>query len=219
MTTTLQRPARSRSPGRRRRSWLWWTAVIAPLIPAALWLARLVTAGLDPAVLSRFVGSSGTVAMVLLTLTLAATPIRIITGWSGGLPLRKPLGLYSFAYSALHLLFFAADHGYGIGATWQAIAGSAYLVIGLIALAVLVPLAATSNRWSMRTLKKNWKRLQRWAYVAGVFAAVHVILAGDGLLGGVMLVLLAVRLPPVRRSFGELRTWLRGQLTSHAGGI
>ncbi|MEZ4663838.1 MAG: ferric reductase-like transmembrane domain-containing protein [Caldilineaceae bacterium] len=37
---------------------------------------------------------------------------------------------------------------------------------GLFGLLLLIPLALTSNRWAMRRLGKNWKRLHRLVYIA-----------------------------------------------------
>jgi hypothetical protein len=89
-----------------------------------------------------------------------------------------------------------------------------YLALGLYGLGVFAALAATSNRWSMRRLGKNWKRLHRMVYSAGLAVAVHALFAAAfskkmGLFDpegvselrvylGALIVLLAVRVPRVR---------------------
>jgi methionine sulfoxide reductase heme-binding subunit len=50
-----------------------------------------------------------------------------------------------------------------------------YALAGFAAFLLLVPLAATSTRWAMRKLGKNWKRLHRLVYLAGILAVVHYL--------------------------------------------
>ncbi len=60
---------------------------------------------------------------------------------------------------------------------WKLVATGITLQIAFAALVLLVPLAATSNRLSIRRLGKNWRRLHRLVYVAISLAAVHYLLA------------------------------------------
>ena len=65
---------------------------------------------------------------------------------------------------------------------------------GWAALALLLPLAVTSNDVAVCRLGQSWKRLQRLAYPAALMALVHGALVHDGTghavaLGGVLLIL------------------------------
>ena len=60
---------------------------------------------------------------------------------------------------------------------WRLVLTGIALQIGFAALVLLVPLAVTSNRLSIRRLGKNWRLLHRLVYVAVSLAAVHYLLA------------------------------------------
>ncbi len=83
--------------------------------------------------------------------------------------------------------------------------------MGFTALMILLPLAITSNQWSMRQLKKNWKRLHRLVYLAGILVIIHFVWLVKSdvreplAYGAVLALLLALRLPPVRRRLSSWR--------------
>jgi sulfoxide reductase heme-binding subunit YedZ len=85
------------------------------------------------------------------------------------------------------------------------LAGKPYILVGLATLALLVPLAATSSKGWVRRLGKRWKSLHRLVYVAALLAAVHylwlvkAVTIGPVLYAVVIVALLALRLPRVRR--------------------
>jgi len=92
----------------------------------------------------------------------------------------------------------------------QGIAEERYVIVGFAAGLVLLALALTSTRGWKKRLRKNWKRLHRLVYAAGILAVVHFLwlvkdtqepLRYAALLG----LLLALRLPPVRRAASRLR--------------
>ena len=72
---------------------------------------------------------------------------------------------------------------------------------GWAALALMLPLAVTSNDAAMRRLGQGWKRLQRLAYPAALLALVHGALVHDGMahavaLAAILLILELARLIP-----------------------
>ncbi len=150
-------------------------------------------------------------AMRFLLICLTMTPLNTYFGWSSQLKLRKPAGLWAFAFALIHLSFYISQAKLD-WITWQM---QPYLVLGLLGMLVLTALAITSNHWAMRRLQKNWKRLHRMVYLAGMAGAFHAILATTAskkliirdpqsiyelqFYLGVTFVLLAVRLPIVRR--------------------
>ncbi len=162
---------------------------------------------------------TGKAALVLLLLSLAVTPVNTVFGWRQVIPLRKPLGLYAFMYGSLHFLIFIVDNGY-IGdtidflAVYEATFEKRFALVGFATLMILLPLAVTSNKWSMRQLRKNWKRLHRFVYLAGILVIIHFVWLvksdiREPLAYGVVLILLLVlRLPPVRRYVVNTRTRL-----------
>ena len=55
-----------------------------------------------------------------------------------------------------------------------------YITLGMTGFALLVPLAATSNRWSIRRLGPRWVRLHRLVYIAILLGSVHFIMVRKG---------------------------------------
>lgn len=136
--------------------------------------ALLNKLGVDPVKeLLDFLGHS---ALTLLLATLCMTPLRLIHGWRGWQLVRRQLGLWSFAYACLHMLVFA-----GLMIEWNAVRlwveleRRPYVLIGSLALAGLLLLAITSNRYSMRRLGVRWKSLHRLVYPALILVLLHYL--------------------------------------------
>ncbi|MGE5262578.1 MAG: sulfite oxidase heme-binding subunit YedZ [Acidobacteriota bacterium] len=154
---------------------------------------------------------SGKWAIRFLLTCLAMTPLNTYFGWSSAIRLRKPTGLWAFAFASLHVLFYISD----AQLNWLRLPIPSFMVLGLLGLAVLTVLGITSNRWAMKRMGKNWKRLHRLVYLASAAVASHAILATTAskklavrdpqsvhelqIYLGILVVLLAVRLPQVRR--------------------
>lgn len=196
-----------------RRHWLWLAANLAALLPL-LWLAWDTWQGnltINP--IDDFTDRTGSAAIRLLLASLAVTPVQTVTGWRKVGVIRKSLGLWAFAYVALHFLVFVGlDYGFSLRFILEdGLPTKPYVVVGFAALLILLPLALTSTRGAMKRLGRNWKRLHRWVYAAGILAVVHYIwvsklAAGEPTLYAVILaVLLTARLPWVRSRLNGLR--------------
>jgi methionine sulfoxide reductase heme-binding subunit len=166
---------------------------------------------------------TGKAAMVLLVLSLACTPLNTLFGLRQAISVRRALGLYAFFYASIHfLIFIGLDYGFDWGLMRLEVVEKPYVWVGVSALAVMLLLAITSTRgWKVR-LRKNWKRLHRLAYLAGVLVIVHyawvkkgniLALQGDILqpmaFGFLVGLLLLVRTPPIKKLLMEARDWLR----------
>jgi sulfoxide reductase heme-binding subunit YedZ len=117
---------------------------------------------------------TGDSALTLLILSLACTPLNTIFGWNQLLPLRRTLGLYAFLYATLHgLIFVGLDYWFNVHLIAEAILQKPYALAGLTAFLMIVPLALTSNRWSVQRLGNTWKLLHRLVYPAAIAAVVH----------------------------------------------
>jgi sulfoxide reductase heme-binding subunit YedZ len=180
-------------------------AALAPLV----WLIFNALAGnLTANPIQAIEQRTGRYALYLLVASLACTPLYIVTGWSVPLRWRRPLGLYAFMYALIHFLtFLGLDYGFDLGLIWADVAGKRYIIVGAAAFIILLLLALTSTKASQRRLKKTWVRLHRWVYAAGGLAIVHYVwsVKADARTplawGAVIAVLLALRLPPVKRWF------------------
>lgn len=137
---------------------------------------------------------SGEWSARLLIATLAATPLALMfpgrpsTRWL--LRNRRYFGVASFAYAALHTLIYV-DKTRSLPTLLDDAVAPEYLT-GWIATLVFAVLAATSNDASVRFLRRAWKSLHRWVYLAAVLSFVHwLLVAFDPLPAAVHLVLLA----------------------------
>jgi len=162
---------------------------------------------------------TGDYAIVLLVLSLAITPLYTLTGIRQVTALRRLLGLYAFFYAALHLaIFIGWDYGFDWGLVIPEIFAKQYTVVGLISGLILLALAITSFKWWMKRLGKNWKRLHQLVYLAGMLVVIHFAWARKGdilrltgdiqqplILGAIVLLLLFLRLPAVRKWISNSR--------------
>ncbi len=199
----------------RNINWLWIAANVAAAWPLLLmlWDYSQGVLGIDP--VNAINNRTGRTAIILLLASLACTPLNILFGWRPVLALRKSLGLWAAAYAGLHLLnFVGLDYAFNLGQIMQdAVLDKPYILAGLASLLLLIPLALTSTRGAMRRLGKNWKRLHRLAYAAGVLAVLHFLWQAkaaerwEPLIYAVVLgALLAVRIPPLRQLLVRWRT-------------
>ena len=185
-------------------------AHIGSLLPLALMLWDLFSGNYGPDPIREFTLRTGKTALVLLVLSLACTPVAIVFRYKPVLRLRRPLGLYSFLYASIHFgIFIGVDYFFDFPLIWEALFEKRYALVGLSAGLILLALAVTSTRGWQRRLKKNWKRLHRLVYAAGLLVALHYIwLVKQGVLqpwiwAAVILLLLAIRLPVIRRQFAR----------------
>lgn len=192
------------------------------LLPA-LWLAYAVwlawtggenLLGTDP--VKTLTLETGEWALRMLLVALAVTPFRHLFARPFLWQFRRMLGLYAFFYACLHfLVFLAFVLQWHWGELAREITERPYVTLGFAALLLLLPLALTSTRGMQRRLGRNWKRLHRLVYAAGILAILHLvwILRASTLeawvYGGILLTLLVYRIlhsrvPAVRR-FAFLR--------------
>lgn len=136
-----------------------------------------------------------------LLLTLCVSTLRRLVGWPGVLRLRRMVGLFAFSYLCLHLLAYVGLlAGFSLQAVVDDLTQRPYIMVGMLAVALLLPLAVTSTRAWQRRLGRSWQRLHRLIYPAAVFAIVHLAwLTKDGyaevaLYAGVLALLFGERL-------------------------
>jgi len=116
---------------------------------------------------------SGKWAIRFLLACLTMTPLKTYFGWSSAVKLRKSAGLWAFGFASLHVLFYIRD----AKLDWLSTSMPLHLAFGLTGMIILTALAVTSNRWSMQQLGRNWKRLHRFVYFAGITVVTHSMLA------------------------------------------
>lgn len=118
--------------------------------------------------------STGFWALFILLVTLALTPIRLITGRVWQIQLRRMLGLFMFFYACLHIITYVwLDFGFNWTDITKDIAKHPRILVGFAAFMLAIPLAATSTNGMVRRLRENWKKLHRLVYAIAILAVVH----------------------------------------------
>ena len=146
----------------------------------------------------------GLMALRLLVATLAVTPLCRLTGYTPVMSLRRMLGLWAFAYAAVHLGFYLVmELDLNLARLWTEALKKPFILFGMVGLLAMAPLAATSTRRAIKALGgRRWQALHRLAYVAGIAACVHFFLRVKGFqlepiaYAGLLAGLLALRFRP-----------------------
>jgi sulfoxide reductase heme-binding subunit YedZ len=113
-------------------------------------------------------------ALRFLCIGLAMTPIKTLTGQSWPIRFRRMMGLFAFFYASLHLLvFIVLDLSLSWTALKDEVPKSPYILMGLLTFLLLTPLAVTSTKKMQKRLGRNWTKLQKLVYAAGITALIH----------------------------------------------
>ncbi|MDV7143144.1 protein-methionine-sulfoxide reductase heme-binding subunit MsrQ [Tropicimonas sp. TH_r6] len=170
--------------------WLFWQGLTGGL-------------GVDPTkVIEHQLGLWG---LWLLIAGLAITPLQRFAGLRL-IKFRRAIGLLAFFYILTHLLVWLVLDVQIPAQIWADILKRPYITIGMAAFLMMVPLAITSNNWSLRKLGPvRWRALHKLTYLLVPLGAVHFVMVVKGwqmeplyYLAGVV-ALLALRLRPSRR--------------------
>ena len=174
--------------------------VTAALIAVHFWLA--VSGHYRPDPVRRLEWEYGLLALQLLILTLAITPLKRFTGVNL-MKFRRSLGLSAFFLALAHLLVWVVlDMQFLFAQMLTDIAKRPYITVGMAAFAMMLPLAITSSNALIRRLGAlRWRRLHMLVYPLALLGALHFIWVRKGfqveplIYMGVILLLLALRLP------------------------
>ena len=176
------------------------------LLPTALlgWQFYADELGANP--IEAITRGTGEWTLRLLLITLLMTPLKRITGWYWPIRVRRMLGLFAFFHACLHLMTYLwLDQFFDWQEIWLDILDRPFITVGMLAFVLLVPLAITSNRYAVKRLARNWKRLHRLAYAIPVLGVLHFwwLMKADirepAIYAVLLGALLVVRLPEIRQ--------------------
>ena len=154
-----------------------WALYAIGLVPAAWNFYLGATGGLGVNPVKTFEHLLGIWALRFLIASLAITPLRDVFGLNW-LRYRRALGLLAFYYVLMHFsVWLILDRGLDFGSIGADIAKRPYITIGMVCLTCLLPLALTSNNWSIRRLGQRWHGLHRLIYPVALGGALHYFLA------------------------------------------
>lgn len=180
-------------------TWVVYLALFLPA-PVLVWQGATGALGVEP--IKELEHALGEIALQLLIAGLAVTPLRryLVVNL---LRFRRAIGLMAFFYVAAHLLVWLVLDVQILGQIWADILKRPYITVGMAGFVLLVPLALTSNNWSVRRLGPGWRKLHRLTYVAALLGGLHFVMLVKGfqieplVYLGVTLGLLALRWPGV----------------------
>lgn len=181
-----------------------WPVYVAGCLPAPylLFLAATGRLGVEP--IEALEHELGKLALQLLVLGLAVTPLRRFAGLNL-MKFRRAIGLVAFFNLCCHLLVWLVLDVQTPQLILADILKRPYVTIGMTAFVLLVPLAITSNNASVRILGRRWRLLHRLIYPAVVMGALHYVWLSKGfrieplIYLGAILALLVLRMPSLRR--------------------
>ncbi len=192
---------------RRRRGAIKALLWIAALVPLALLVRGFVTGDLlvkEP--VKEIQHQTGTTALVLLLVTLSASPLRRLTGWNEIIRFRRLAGLFAFFYASLHATsYFVFDQELSPTGILADVVEHPWVLLGFTAFVSLIPLAVTSTKGWIRRLGRRWRALHQLIYVAAAAAVLHFLwlvkldVREPVTYAAILIVLLGVRLVYMRR--------------------
>ena len=157
---------------------------------ASIW--ALYAVGLVPAAWTFYLGATGQLignpvkifehllgewALRFFILTLLISPIRDLFGINW-VRYRRALGLLAFWYVAMHFLaYMVLDKRLALDVIVEDVFKRWFITIGMAAFILLIPLALTSNRWSIRRLGPDWTKLHRLIYPIAAAGVLHYCLS------------------------------------------
>jgi sulfoxide reductase heme-binding subunit YedZ len=162
---------------RRIPTWAVYLVCAAP----APWLFYLgLTGGLGPEPIKALEHEYGELALKLLIAGLCITPLRRFAGINL-LKFRRAIGLMAFFYVAAHLLVWLILDVQHLSQIWADILKRPYITVGMAGFVLMLPLALTSNNWSVRRLRSKWQQLHKLTYLVALLGAAHFVMLSKGL--------------------------------------
>ena len=187
---------------------------VSALLPLLInvWLAAQDRLGANP--IESLTRSSGDWTLYLLTLTLAITPLRRLSGQHWLQALRRMLGLFAFFYACLHFTTFIwFDHFFDLAEIGRDVWKRPFITIGFAALVLLIPLAVTSTNAMQRRLGRRWSQVHSLVYGVALLALLHFWWMRAGkqnfaepiLMNAIIMILLAAR------AAGPIQRWIQAR--------
>jgi methionine sulfoxide reductase heme-binding subunit len=150
---------------------------LACLGPLAWLVWRALHSDLGANPIETITHFTGDCTLTFLLITLSITPLRKLTHQYWLINFRRMLGLFAFFYGTLHLMTWVwLDKFFDVHEMLADIAKRKFITAGMTAFALMIPLALTSTKWSIRKLGgKRWQALHRLIYFSAALGVIHYI--------------------------------------------
>ncbi|WP_108861822.1 protein-methionine-sulfoxide reductase heme-binding subunit MsrQ [Ruegeria sp. Alg231-54] len=156
-----------------------WLVYLLGALPAPWLFYQGLTGGLGVDPIEALEHRYGELALQLLIVVLAISPLRRFFGLNL-LKFRRALGVLTFAYVSLHLLVWLVLDVQLPSQIWADILKRPYITVGMAAFILMIPLAVTSNNLSLRKLGARWRILQRLVFPAAILGGLHYVMLAKG---------------------------------------
>jgi sulfoxide reductase heme-binding subunit YedZ len=148
-------------------------ACLMPLV-RLVWLGLHSGLGANP--IEFITHSTGDWTLTFLLVTLSITPLRKLTRQYWLIGFRRMVGLFAFFYGFLHLMTYVwLDKFFDVHEMLHDIAKRRFITAGMTAFTLMIPLALTSTKWSIRKLGRRWQTLHRLIYFSAAAGVIHYI--------------------------------------------
>jgi len=129
---------------------------------------------------SYLIISSGYIALSLMIIILFIPNIPIFHKIID----RRLLGLITFSFSFLHLIFYLIDNNFNFIFLKDDFMNLNFIQIGYLALLLFLPLVITSNDFSKKKLGEKWYKIHKLIYLVLILSMIHyyIIIKADYLI-------------------------------------
>jgi len=121
--------------------------------------------------------STGDWTLIFLCVTLAVSPLRMLTKQYWLIRFRRMLGLFAMFYGTLHFTTYIwLDKFFDVHEMVKDVAKRPFITMGFTAFVLMIPLAITSTRgWISRLGGKRWNLLHRLIYFSAIAGVIHYV--------------------------------------------
>lgn len=169
----------------------WWSVFLVSLSPVLYLIYGYYYNSLGVNALQTLLHTTGLTSFIFLIISLVITPLRRtithlsiwvharygkrLEDWNWIIRLRRMIGLYCFFYACVHAgIYLVLDTALEWHWVLQDIYEKPYIVLGLLALLLLIPLALTSTNYMVKTIGlKRWKQLHSLIYLISILILIH----------------------------------------------
>src|SRR5438067_5129671 len=121
--------------------------------------------------------STGDWTLIFLCVTLAITPLRMLTRQYWLIRFRRMLGLFAMFYGLLHFTTYIwLDKFFDVHEMVKDVVKRPFITMGFTAFVLMIPLAITSTSgWIRRLGGKRWNLLHRLIYFSATAGVIHYV--------------------------------------------
>ena len=141
-------------------------------------------------------------ALIFIIITLTLRPLAEVLKISEFISYRRMMGLYAFLYAVLHFAsYMVLDLQFDLAELFQDIIKRNFILVGMLAIMLLVPLALTSSKVMIKRIGgRRWKKIHYLVYPIAILSSLHffMMIRADFsrpiIYAGIIIILLAYRL-------------------------